>query len=117
MVAYALAGSMTRDLLNEPLAKGAGGDPVYLKDIWPSDKEIQETINGVLTTEMFRERYAGVFTGPQAWRGLETAAGLTYDWNAGSTYVPPPAFLRRRRNRGGGRHRRRPALESSSAIR
>ena len=93
VVAYALAGSMTRDLLNEPLAKGAGGDPVYLKDVWPSDKEIQETINSVLTTEMFRKRYAGVFTGPQAWRDLETAAGLTYDWNAGSTYVRHPPFF------------------------
>ncbi|MEE9545513.1 MAG: aconitase family protein, partial [Rhodospirillales bacterium] len=93
VVAYALAGSMTRDLLGEPLAKGAGGDPVYLKDVWPSDKEIQETINGVLTTEMFRKRYAGVFTGPQAWRDLETAAGLTYDWNAGSTYVRRPPFF------------------------
>ncbi len=93
VVAYALAGSMTRDLLGEPLAKGAGGDPVYLKDVWPSDKEIQETINSVLTTEMFRKRYAGVFTGPQAWRDLETAAGLTYDWNAGSTYVRRPPFF------------------------
>jgi aconitate hydratase len=93
VVAYALAGSMRRDLLNEPLAKGTSGDPVYLKDVWPSNEEIQKTVNGVLTTEMFRQRYAGVFTGPPAWRDLEDAAGLTYDWNAESTYVRQPPFF------------------------
>ncbi len=93
VVAYALAGSMRVDLLNEPLGAGEEGQPVYLRDIWPSNKEIQATIDRVLTPAMFRERYANVFHGDDIWRGLQTPHSETYDWQDQSTYVRLPTFF------------------------
>jgi aconitate hydratase len=93
VVAYALAGSITRDLLNDPLGKGGDGEPVYLRDIWPSNREIRETVEGALSPEMFRARYGNVFEGPEEWRAVEAAAGLTYDWQSASTYVQYPPFF------------------------
>ncbi len=93
VVAYALAGSMTRDLLNDPLGKGTGGEPVYLKDIWPGGDEIRETVEKFLNTEMYAKRYADVSKGPEAWQAIKTAPGLTYDWDAASTYVRLPTFF------------------------
>ena len=93
VVAYALAGSMTRDLLNEPLGKGAEGQPVYLRDVWPSGQEIQTVIEDFLSPEMFARRYGDVFTGPEAWREISTADDLTYDWQADSSYVRQPPFF------------------------
>jgi aconitate hydratase len=93
VVAYALAGSITRDLLNDPLGKGSDGQPVYLRDIWPSNREIRETVERSLSPEMFRARYGNVFEGPQEWRAVESGAGLTYDWRSASTYVQYPPFF------------------------
>ncbi|MBK8907862.1 MAG: aconitate hydratase AcnA [Rhodospirillales bacterium] len=93
VVAYALAGSMSRDLLNEPLGKGGEGQPVYLKDIWPENKEIQDVIKSVVTPEMYRTRYADVFTGTEEWRRIDVAIGETYDWEPESTYVRLPTFF------------------------
>ncbi len=87
VVAYALAGSMLRDITTEPLGMGAGDKPVYLKDIWPSNAEITETIRKTLTPDMFRKRYANVFKGDARWQKMGTTAGMTYKWDPGSTYV------------------------------
>jgi len=93
VVAYALAGSMNVDIVNDPLGEDSDGNPVYLKDIWPSNQEIRETIDQCLTPEMFRERYGNVFEGPEQWRTIETVPSETYEWNAGSTYVQNPPYF------------------------
>jgi aconitate hydratase len=93
VVAYALAGSITMDLQTQPLGTDSKGLPVYLRDIWPSSREIQETMLASLTPEMFRQRYANVFAGNEAWQQIKIAEGLTYKWNSSSTYVKlPPIF-------------------------
>ncbi len=93
VVAYALAGSMTIDIATQPLGAGKDGKPVYLKDIWPSNEEIQSAIRKSLTPEMFRQRYSNVFAGPEKWQQIKTAEGMTYRWDNASTYVQlPPLF-------------------------
>jgi len=86
VVAYALAGSMLKDLTSEPLGMGTDG-PVYLKDVWPSNKDVADTMRANLTAKMFRDRYANVFQGDKNWQSMGTSAGLTYKWQPGSTYV------------------------------
>ncbi|MCP4251321.1 MAG: aconitate hydratase, partial [bacterium] len=93
VVAYALAGNLTVDLRNDPMGTGDDGQPVYLRDIWPSNLEIQEVIGRVLTPEMYQARYGNVFEGPEAWRSIATSAGMTYGWEDGSTYVQYPPFF------------------------
>jgi len=93
VVAYALAGSMDVDLLNDPLGTGEEGQPVYLRDIWPSNAEIQDVMNSVLTPEMFRNRYANVFAGDAAWQSMAASTGQTYAWQDASTYVRHPTFF------------------------
>ncbi len=93
VVAYAIAGSVTVDLLNDPLGEDGDGNPVYLKDIWPSNRDIAAVIEKVLTPEMFRARYANVFEGDANWKSIKTAGGLTYDWPPGSTYVQNPPYF------------------------
>ncbi len=93
VVAYALAGSMRIDLLREPLGTGRDGQPVYLKDVWPSNHEIQDILMSSLTPEMFRGRYADVFKGPEPWQEIATSEGETFGWNPGSTYVAYPPFF------------------------
>jgi aconitate hydratase len=93
VVAYAIAGSMNVDLATDSLGDDADGKPVYLKDIWPSSKEVQETLAASLTPEMFRKRYGNVFEGPEEWRKIETASGMTFKWQAASTYVQHPPFF------------------------
>jgi aconitate hydratase len=93
VVAYALAGSMNRDLTTEPLGKDANGEPVYLKDIWPSNAEIHETISKVVTPEMFAKRYGDVFKGPKAWQDIAVAEGGTFAWKDTSTYVQNPPYF------------------------
>ncbi|MDX1575416.1 MAG: aconitate hydratase AcnA, partial [Kiloniellales bacterium] len=93
VVAYALAGSITRDLLTEPLGEGAEGAAVFLKDVWPSSQEIRTVIDSALTPEMFAERYGDVFTGPEQWRAISTSPSLTYDWQDASSYVRLPPFF------------------------
>ena len=93
VVAYAIAGSMTVDLTRDPLGTGSDGKPVYLRDIFPTSREIEDAIRENLTREMFQSRYANVFQGPEEWQKIATATGLTYKWQPGSTYVKlPPLF-------------------------
>ena len=93
VVAYALAGSVAIDLATQPLGTGKDGKPVYLKDIWPTNAEIQNAVRAALTPEMFRSRYADVFKGPPEWQSIKTATGVTYKWDNNSTYAKlPPLF-------------------------
>ncbi len=93
VVAYAIAGSLTRDLTTEPLGKDSDGQPVYLKDIWPSNAEVAETMRRAVATEMFAGQYADVFAGDAAWQAIPVAEGLTYEWNMASTYVQHPPYF------------------------
>jgi aconitate hydratase A / 2-methylisocitrate dehydratase len=93
VVAYALAGSVTIDLATEPLGTDPDGAPVYLKDIWPSSKEIAKTVRKAVKRSMFKERYGDVFRGDPEWREIEVEGGLTYAWDAGSTYVQNPPYF------------------------
>ncbi|MBL6931388.1 MAG: aconitate hydratase AcnA [Rhodospirillales bacterium] len=93
VVAYAIAGSMTRDLQNDPLGKDSDGNPVYLKDIWPSNAEIVETIAKCLKPEMFKARYGNVSQGPKAWQEINVVEGETYNWQEESTYIKHPTFF------------------------
>lgn len=93
VVAYALAGSMTIDLATQPLGYDPEGKPVFLRDIWPTNAEITETIKASLTPQMFQTRYANVFEGPEDWQKVKTVEGVTYAWENNSTYVKhPPLF-------------------------
>ena len=93
VVAYALAGSTQIDLTSEPLGTGSNGQPVYLKDIWPSSHDVAETVRTCVTPQMFRERYANVFDGDAAWKSIAVSGGLTYDWDGDSTYVQNPPYF------------------------
>lgn len=93
VVAYALAGSMLVDLMKDSLGKDLEGHDVYLKDIWPSNKEIQEVIKTCLTPQMFTKRYANVFEGNQEWKEMEIDGGHTYRWPSESTYVKNPPYF------------------------
>ena len=93
VVAYALAGKMQIDLTSEPLGTGTNGDPVYLKDIWPSEREIQETMLGSVKSEMFRSKYAEVFDGDARWRSLPIPTGERFEWTDESTYIRNPPFF------------------------
>ncbi|CBL44363.1 Aconitate hydratase 1 [gamma proteobacterium HdN1] len=91
VVAYALLGTMNKDITTEPLGQGTDG-PVYLKDIWPSSKEIQAAMVSV-TSESFRKEYADVFSGDEAWRSLPVKDSQTYDWDQHSTYIRRAPFF------------------------
>ncbi|HOV03362.1 MAG TPA: aconitate hydratase AcnA [Kaistiaceae bacterium] len=93
VVAYAIAGSMTIDLTRDAIGTGADGKPVYLKDVWPTTREVAETVEKTVTREAFRTRYADVFAGDEHWQKVPASAGLTYDWNAKSTYVQNPPYF------------------------
>ncbi len=93
VVAYALAGRMDLDLTTEPLGIGKDGQPVYLRDIWPSQAEVDEVIGSSITAEMFTTRYADVFAGDQTWQSLPTPTGDTFEWEADSTYVRRPPYF------------------------
>jgi aconitate hydratase len=93
VVAYALAGTMDIDLTSEPLGASAGGDPVYLSDIWPSPDEVAAVVNSAVAAEMFTRDYADVFTGDERWRSLPVPAGDTFAWDPGSTYVRRPPYF------------------------
>ena len=94
VVLYALAGSITKDVTKEPIGTGKDGQPVYLKDIWPTQKEVSDTVAAVVTREMFRSRYSDVFKGPKQWQAIRVDAGSdTYRWNSGSTYVQNPPYF------------------------
>ena len=93
VVAYALAGNMTIDLYSKPIGLDKEGNPVYLKDIWPSNKEIQESIRKNLNSSMFASSYSEVFKGEDNWNNLETSTGENYNWDASSTYVKNPPYF------------------------
>jgi aconitate hydratase len=93
VVAYALAGSVTKDLSKEPIGTGSDGKPVMLKDIWPSNQEVQDFIAQNITRDLFMSRYADVFKGDANWQKIKTAPSLTYEWNSGSTYVQNPPYF------------------------
>jgi len=102
VVAYALAGSMNIDITTEPLGTGSDGQPVYLKDIWPSPQEVEDCMRQFLTPEMFTSRYADVFLGPEEWQKVEANETLTYDWDAVSTYVKHPPYFENMSKEAGG---------------
>ena len=93
VVAYAIAGSMRVDLYKEPLGKDKDGNDVYLKDIWPSNKEIEDTLSGSLNAEMFIKRYSNVSLGPEQWQKIKTEQSSIYNWEETSTYVKKPPFF------------------------
>jgi aconitate hydratase len=94
VVAYAIAGSMRVDLYNDPLGQDQKGNDVYLKDIWPTNKEIADIVRECLTPQMFKDRYADVFTGTKEWQAIgDSVASQTFDWQDQSTYVQNPPFF------------------------
>ncbi|WP_372618498.1 aconitate hydratase AcnA [Falsiroseomonas sp.] len=94
VVAYSLAGTVKLDMTKDPLGTGSDGQPVFLKDIWPTQKEVNDVVHGVLTRQMFRERYGDVFKGPAQWQAIRVDADSdTYRWNSGSTYVQNPPYF------------------------
>ena len=93
VVAYALAGSMNVDVATEPLGTGKDGKPVYLKDIWPTEREVQEAVLSAVTSEMFTQQYASVFDGDDRWKTLPVPTGDRFAWEDDSTYVRKPPFL------------------------
>jgi aconitate hydratase len=93
VVAYALAGSMDVDLRTDPLGHDHTGAPVYLRDLWPTSREVQDVIDETVDATMFTTAYADVFAGDARWRGLETPQGATFDWAEESTYVRRPPYL------------------------
>jgi aconitate hydratase len=93
VVAYALAGSMDVDLLNDPIGEDVEGESVYLKDIWPTAQEIEDVVATAITSEMFANDYADVFAGDEQWQALPTPKGKTFDWDPESTYVRKPPYF------------------------
>ncbi|UXN03215.1 aconitate hydratase AcnA [Bartonella sp. HY406] len=93
VVAHALAGTVRKDLTKDPIGTGSDGQPVYLKDIWPSSKEIQEFIEENITRKLFSEKYADVFKGDINWQQVKVPEGKTYAWDDNSTYVRNPPYF------------------------
>ncbi|MDH7798215.1 MULTISPECIES: aconitate hydratase AcnA [unclassified Beijerinckia] len=93
VVAHAIAGTVTKDLTKEPLGHTKKGEPVYLRDIWPTNKEIDTFIRKFVTKKTFKERYADVFKGDTNWRKVKAPVGQTYKWNMSSTYVQNPPYF------------------------
>ncbi|MCK9516943.1 MAG: aconitate hydratase [Ottowia sp.] len=93
VVAYALAGSLHVNLTRDPLGTGSDGNPVYLKDIWPSSKEIETAIRENLKADMFTDGYSDLYAGDERWQGMDISKGDTFEWQPGSTYVRKPPFF------------------------
>ncbi len=93
VVAYALAGQMDIDMQNEPLGNDRAGEPVYLRDIWPSQHEIEQAVRQSVQSEMFRRQYSEVFQGDERWRDLPVPTGDLYQWDPDSTYVKNPPYF------------------------
>ena len=92
VVAYSLAGTVNVDMTKDPISKSASGDDIYLKDIWPSNKEIQEIVEKHVSPKMFSEQYSNALEGPSEWKHIQTSDGNLYDWNSQSTYVQQPSL-------------------------
>ena len=110
VVAYALAGTMNIDLYSEPLGQDSNGQDVFLKDVWPSSKEIAETMAAALRPEQFKAKYADVFSGDEAWQNLSIPQGNTFAWEPDSTYIRKPSFF-------DGMHRKPEALTDIKGAR
>ncbi|MBK9925920.1 MAG: aconitate hydratase AcnA [Anaerolineales bacterium] len=93
VVAYALAGTVDIDLVNEPLGTGSDGAAVYLKDLWPSQNEINEAVAASVKVEMFRDKYADVFSGSDMWKEINVTGGDLYQWDENSTYIHHPPYF------------------------
>jgi aconitate hydratase len=93
VVAYALAGDMNVDLVNDPLGQDQNGNDVFLRDIWPSQKEIADLVEETVTREAFRSKYADVFKGDEKWQGVSVPDQETYDWPSASTYIQNPPYF------------------------
>ncbi|WP_321487989.1 aconitate hydratase AcnA [uncultured Hyphomonas sp.] len=93
VVAYAIAGTLRKNLTKDPIGTDKNGNDVYLKDIWPTSHEIAEIMAKAVTPEMFAERYSDVFKGDEHWQGIEVSGGQTYSWPPGSTYVQNPPYF------------------------
>ena len=94
VVAYALAGTVDKDLGNEPLGYGKGGEPVYLRDIWPSQEEVAREIEGALDPEIYKRQYSAVYTGNEQWNAVDVPSGDLYEWDPDSTYIQEPTFFK-----------------------
>ena len=95
VVAYALKGTVRSDIVNEPIGTARNGEPVYLKDIWPTNEEVRALIDAHVHSHMFRSRYADVYAGDERWQAIEITGGDTYSWPAGVDLYPEPALLHR----------------------
>lgn len=93
VVAYALAGSIRKNIVDEPLGEDQNGQPVYLKDLWPTSQEIQNFIEEFVTSDIFLKKYADVFNGDDYWRQIQVPSGATYAWDENSTYVRNPPYF------------------------
>ncbi len=93
VVAYALAGSIDVDLTRDPIGMSSDGEAVYLSDIWPSQREIAQTVAGAVGVDQFNDRYGSVYEGPEQWQELEAATGQQFQWDRGSTYIQPPPYF------------------------
>jgi len=93
VVAHAISGSMTKDMITDPLGEDSDGNPVYLKDIWPSSQEVADTVDACLDREMFENRYSNVYEGSDQWKAISSDASGLYDWPESSTYVKYPPYF------------------------
>jgi len=93
VVAYALAGRIDIDLVNDPLGEDSTGKPVYLRDIWPSNEEVQQTVRSAVHREMFQQEYARAFDGDDNWKNMAVATGDIYQWDDHSTYIKKPPYF------------------------
>ena len=98
VVAYALAGHMQFDFYNDSLGKNSEGKDIYLKDLWPSNKEIEDTLRNSLNPEMFVKRYSNISKGPEQWQKIKTLKSSIYNWDESSTYVKKPPFFENLKN-------------------
>jgi aconitate hydratase len=93
VVAYALAGTMDIDIVNEPLGQDQDGNDVYLRDIWPTEQEVAQTVESAVQADMFRKSYGAVYEGDERWQSLEVPTGDTFAWDDASTYIRRPTFF------------------------
>ncbi len=93
VVAYAIKGTVTEDMVEDPIGKDKAGEDVYLRDIWPTNEEVQSLIDQHVDADMFRTRYADVYKGDERWRAIPVTGGDTYAWSAGSTYIQNPPYF------------------------
>jgi aconitate hydratase len=104
VVAYALAGSVDIDLLTEPLGKNKSGQPVFLKDIWPSQREIADSLNKAISSDIFRGAYNNIESGNDTWNKIPVKGGQLYDWSETSTYIQQPPFFEKMTSKAGMIH-------------